>query len=616
MLARGGADDLLPRGYSRYIGTPRFTRAARVFMHRKIQAPAGNGPVAYRFGDLRLKADGTLQRGGTVLAIPAEELSLLRALIARRGEVVPASELSRALWGNAQVEAHRLVERISSLKRMLQPSDCIESVYRQGYRIQAIAEQESALQPSFLPRVAILPFSAGYKAPDYLGHAIAEDTAEHLRKLRPTLAWIAAQDSVQTLTRRSLGGQEIGKLLDAELLVTGQLLATPGRYRLRVEAMRVKDGAPLWIEDMVVEREKAGKLARELANRVAARLHGGIHIDAVATASTESTADEQEAKDLFLRAHYEWQSLERHHMQDAMGRLLRAIEVDRSLMAARVELARIAVAQCIYGYMSPRIAAATVRRAAGGIPELNDQAVALLPALGWIEFHIDRDPRSALRLLARSEGLPFIATNALTRLWFLCSLHKFGEAVESVRAALVLNPFSSWLQACLAWALHLAGEREASVVQAVKLLEMFPEFDKATFFAAIILAYNGEAERAVEVAESLAKRSSHYDLALSALAYALACAGRGDEARHQLGRLHWLSQERFVLTTPNAATHLILGDTEKALAELRVANETRCPWFFQMLADPRLQSIEGQPVFAELKAEWEAMAAEATAYSN
>ena len=61
-------------------------------MNRLLPAPAGIKPVTYRFRDLRLKADGTLLRGETVLKLPAQELALLRALLSRSGEVVSASE--------------------------------------------------------------------------------------------------------------------------------------------------------------------------------------------------------------------------------------------------------------------------------------------------------------------------------------------------------------------------------------------------------------------------------------------------------------------------------------------------------------------------------------------
>jgi DNA-binding winged helix-turn-helix (wHTH) protein len=585
-------------------------------MDRSLPPPAGIRPVGYRFAEFRLDVDGKLQRGETALELPPQELALLRALLARSGEVVSGAELTRAVWGEARPSSHRLTACLKSLKERLQPVDCIESVYRRGYRISAIAEADGNLQTSALPLLAILPFSTGYDVPEYLGLAIAEQTMEQLSRARPVVASIAARDSACALARRGLAAQEIGKMLHAELLLTGQVLATPGRHRLRVETIRVEDGAPLWAEDVIAEREQIVELAGELVSRVTSRLRaGGIGVEAgaePAPAVKRATSKAQrEAHELYLRAHYEWQNMERHRMQDALGRLLRAVELDPALMAARVELAQLAILQCIYGYLSPRIAAAAVRRAADGIPELNEQAEALLPALGWVEFHFDRDARSALLLMARSVRLPYDATNTRARSWLMLSRHRFGEAIELLRAAIQLDPYAPWLQAALAWALHLAGERDASLAQIRKAIDFSSEYDNSLFFGAMILGYNGEAERAIQLAESLAARSSHYDLAISAHAYALACAGRAEESRSQLERLQWLSRERFVLNTLNAATHVALGEADAALEELRNANENRCPWFFHMLADPRLKPLKGGSEFAALESSLAAMDADA-----
>jgi len=583
-------------------------------MDRSLPPPAGIRPVGYRFAEFRLDVDGKLQRGETALELPPQELALLRALLARSGEVVSGAELIRAVWGEARPSSHRLTACLKSLKERLQPVDCIESVYRRGYRISAIAEADGNLQTSALPLLAILPFSTGYDVPEYLGLAIAEQTMEQLSRARPVVASIAARDSACALARRGLAAQEIGKMLHAELVLTGQVLATPGRHRLRVETIRVEDGAPLWAEDVIAEREQIVELAGELVSRVTSRLRaGGIGVEAgaePAPAVKRATSKAQrEAHELYLRAHYEWQNMERHRMQDALGRLLRAVELDPALMAARVELAQLAILQCIYGYLSPRIAAAAVRRAADGIPELNEQAEALLPALGWVEFHFDRDARSALLLMARSVRLPYDATNTRARSWLLLSRHRFGEAIELLRAAIQLDPYAPWLQAALAWALHLAGERDASLAQIRKAIDFSSEYDNSLFFGAMILGYNGEAARAIELAETLGARSSHYDLAISAHAYALACAGRAEESRSQLERLQWLSRERFVLNTLNAATHVALGEADAALEELRNANENRCPWFFHMLADPRLKPLKGRSEFAALESLLAAMEA-------
>ena len=63
-----------------------------------------------------------------------------------------------------------------------------------------------------------------------------------------------------------------------------------------------------------------------------------------------------------------------------------------------------------------------------------------------------------------------------------------------------------------------------------------------------------------------------------------------------------MSRERFVMRSFNPAVYLALGDEDNALAELSSAAEDRCPWFFQMLADPRLEPLFERAEFAEMKA--------------
>jgi len=56
-----------------------------------------------------------------------------------------------------------------------------------------------------------------------------------------------------------------------------------------------------------------------------------------------------------------------------------------------------------------------------------------------------------------------------------------------------------------------------------------------------------------------------------------------------------------VLNSFVPAVHVALGDNQSALAELKIAADARCPWFFQMLADPRLKPLHGHPEFTKLQ---------------
>jgi DNA-binding winged helix-turn-helix (wHTH) protein/Tfp pilus assembly protein PilF len=584
-------------------------------MNRLSPASAETQPRRYWFAGFSLEGDGTLFRGDAALELAAAELAVLRLLLERAGEIVSTLELERTVCGEEQASSDVAAKCIAALCERLLPADCIECVYKRGYRITVDVKTDSSRAACVL-RLAILPFAVGYAVPEYLGAAIAEEMAARLCDIEYAGATIAARESVLTLARRGMASVEIGRTLGADLVLGGELYATPERLRVRAELIRVEDSAQLWVEDVMVERGRIMELEGELVNRVSGRIgSGGLSLAAVAAAGTKRGDSPQlpEAHELYLRAHHEWQTLERHHMQDAMGRLQRAIELDPSFVAARADLAHLCVMQALYGFMPAPAAAGVARRAAAQIAEFGEGADALLPAMGWIWFHVDRNLRAARDAFARSAHLPHDPRVTRARIMFLLSRHRFDEALDTLRAAIAIDPYSPWLQAELAWALHMAGEAEASVDQIRKAVSQFTEHDGAHLYGAMILAYNGEAARAVELARALESRSAHFDLATSAHAYALACAGRKEEARTLLERLQWLSRERFVMNTLDAATYVAMDEDEAALEELRIANENRCPWFFEMLGDPRMLPLRGRPEFERMRSAQRAMEAGAEA---
>lgn len=609
-------------------------------MHQRPSAAPGSENPACSFAGFRLEADGTLLRGETPVHLPPKELAALQLLIANAGRIVTPLELRRALWDDVHVSSDSIPKCVSSLRARLEPAECIQTIYKRGYRFSAEVRMLGAGPGGALRRLAILPFATGFGVPEHLGSVVAEETMARLSGARPAVVNVLAQDSVFTLSRRGLTAQQTGEALNADLVLAGALSAMPMHYRIRVEMIRVEDGVQIWVEDLLVERSLIAGLETELAKRVAFRLAApgsevrpwivsrstvaagltapsagyaeeGLSIAAVATTEQEGAPEHREAYEIFQRAHNEWQTLQRHRMQDGLQHLLRATELDPSLIGARIDLVNLCVTQCFYGFMSPMVEADIVRRATESIPELPERAEAVLPALGWISFHFHHNLVEALNMMSLSAQLPHDPWVTRVRSMLALSRHRFSEAIDLLRGAIHLDPYAPWLQARLAWALHLAGESAESLEQIQRVLRLFSGHEGASLYGAAILAHNGEAARATELARELTQRLPDFDLATSVHAYALACAGRADEARATLERLQWLSRERFLMKAFMPAAYVALGEPEAALAELRAAEETRCPWFFQMLADPRLKPLAGQFEFERMGAILADMEAEA-----
>lgn len=574
--------------------------------------------TGYSFASFRLDADGTLHRGPRTIHLPPKELAALRLFLEHPGQVVTTQSLLDALWGDIHVTADSVPKCISSLRALLEPEDCIQTVYKRGYRFSAelvSPEQKVTAAP---PRLAVLPFATEFGVPEHLGGHVAEEAMLQIGRIRPQLAAVMARDSVFTLAQRGLTAVQVGQAMQADLALTGTIRALPAHYRFRMELIRVADSTQVWVEDLLVERAKPEELEFRLAEQLVFRLAGtasaavGLTLAAsAAPAAVPVAPHRREAYEIYQRAHFEWQTLQRHRMQDGLQHLLRATELDPTLVEAWVDLINLCVAQELFGFMSPAVATEIANRATAQIPNVEMRAERMLPALGWMEFHVHQDLAAALRLFSLSTHLPHDPWVTRCRVMLALSRHRFDEAVAILHSAIALDPFSAWLQSRLAWALHLKGEAEASVRQAEYALELFAEQDATSLYGSIILAYNGEAKRGEQLARNLARRLPYFDLATAAHAYTLAMAGQREEAQMILERLQWLGRERFVLNAFTPAVWLALGDEEAALGSLRATEKAHCPWFFQMLADPRLRAIEPREDFQRMRRSLAQMEADA-----
>lgn len=559
---------------------------------------------AFTFGNLHLESDGTLTRGSEVIHLPPKELAALNLLLAHAGQIVTHQQLKQALWGDVHVTDDSVPKCMSSLRELLTPDDCIQTIYKRGYRLSAVVRGSVLEITEGRPRLVIMPFTVDINVPAYLGSSIAEEAISLLTSDQLAPVHVLARDSAFSLAGRGMTAHQVGEALQADLVLTGTLRSLPSQFRLRTEMIRVADGTQIWVEDMLVSQARAAGLESELANRLFFRLStydSFLSRRQVLVTSKTETPGCREAYELFLRGHHEWQTLQRHRMADGVQHLTRAIELDPSLYAAHIDLANACVNQTISGFVAPKQAAEQVKRAAEAIPPSVAGAEAILPALGWIRFHVDHDLTGAMRAFSTSSHLPHETSITRLRSMFALSRHRFLEALELLNDAMHADPYSPWLNARLAWAYHLSGETDKSLAQAEHALDIFPDQEGTNIYGSIILAFNGNADRAIAISENLVRQSPYLDPAMAVYGYALAQGGRVDEARSILERLQWLSRERFVLSSFTTAICAALGDTEAAVAELQTAAESRCPWFFQMLADPRLESLHSHPQFASLR---------------
>src|SRR5581483_7899703 len=142
-------------------------------IHEDTQEPE------FTFGSFRLWPDGTLFRDQTQLHLPPKELAALRFLLANADKVVAPAQLKQALWGDVHVTSDSVPRCLSSLRALLEPDQCIQTIYKRGYRLSGPVRHHAS--PEHPPvRLAIMPFAAGHKVAEHLGSVIADEVTSRL----------------------------------------------------------------------------------------------------------------------------------------------------------------------------------------------------------------------------------------------------------------------------------------------------------------------------------------------------------------------------------------------------------------------------------------------------
>lgn len=271
-----------------------------------------------------------------------------------------------------------------------------------------------------------------------------------------------------------------------------------------------------------------------------------------------------------------------------------AISLDPSFAAAWATLAEIRIFQAMRSLRPPREAGWLAKEAAQTALQIDPQSASALSILGWVRVMIDQDCEHGLDDLDRAIAIdPDYWVANLLRGWALQAAGRLDESVNMMRRALELNSLSHAVNSNLALFLMFAGKNAEALELSQELAKRFPTVDNSQGIASIIASVNGMHDEAVVFGWKAMELAPHTPLMHTPLAYALAFAGRHDEARGVLKAI-----EDSTLPLPSASlapVYLALGERDKAIALLQDASERGIPQFAWTREDPRLAALRGDP---------------------
>lgn len=416
---------------------------------------------------------------------------------------------------------------------------------------------------------------------------------------------------------RGSGGCEIG-FGPYRLTADGQL-SCPDNTRIQLSPrlacilfeLAAKNGAAVsrldlaqqcWTDDAISE----DNLTRAIADlRKIFRAHGEDCIETVyglgyRLNTGQSDIDTRETVSFCQEAWYRAYQRQRATLDSAENLFTQVVDKHEEYLPAWLGLAETQIQRMQLCYSTAMESAPKAREAL-------DHALALDPAcadalalkgllLTWAEW----DFAGAGEILGRACELdPDAYMPNQATAWHELAVGKLESAEHHFKVASVARPLSMTAQAGRAFARMYFGDTMSALNVAREMVRIDPHGAVSQGLAAIFEAALSAPTEAVSMAEQSFQLLPESPVSGAILAYALARAGRAEEAK---ALLESETTGGFLIGTNTMASPawVELGENRLALAALESGFATRCTWLLTMLNDPRLDSLDCEPLRAAI----------------
>jgi len=453
------------------------------------------------------------------------------------------------------------------------------------------------------PGVAVLPCEniSPDPADAYLAGGIHDEILLKLSKIaalrpigRQSTEWFRANPSAPAEVASELGASFIGEC---------RVRKAGDRIRVTFQLSEVGTGSLLWAQeyDQDYTVENLFDMQSAIAQQVADAMQAVVLPEERARIETRPTESLQ-AYDLYLLGRSYWDRFSEAGFQRAIELFEEAIDADPEFARAYAGVAD-SYALLTQGWGQPPVEVfPRVREAAEKALDLDPDLAEAHASLGAVSLFFDWDLDAAVASLRRAIELD---PNYTTAHHWLAICHmaraRHEEALEEARRALALDPLSAYINMNMGYFLYVAGKYEEAEEHDLGALQIFPEHPLIHAFMGLARIRLGRVQDAIEDLEkAVALAREDTLIPLPFLGYAYGLAGREEEARGVLRRLHTLLEGQFVNPDYFSVVHLGLGELDEAMEWLYQAREARTDWAFWFPVDPVAYPLHEDARFVEL----------------
>ncbi|UCF21352.1 MAG: tetratricopeptide repeat protein [Gemmatimonadota bacterium] len=448
------------------------------------------------------------------------------------------------------------------------------------------------------PSLAALPFlnRSGLEEDRYFTDGIHDEILTQLSKIgglsvRGRTSVMQYRDTQKTL-------RQIGDELNARYILGGGVQRVGTTVRINVRLADIRSDEQIWAEtyDRPLTVENLLGVQSEIALRVAEVLKTTLTPEETQSVLSKPT-DNLEAYNSYLLGRFAWIERTGDGLTRAIGHFEAAIERDSLYALAYAGLADCYSLLPYYTDWLPEQVFPRAATLASMALERDSTLAEAYVSLAYVyeNYYWDWDTAGALY----RRGVRLNPNYATGHHWYGTYLSQLGhhdEAVEEVRRAQELDPFSMIINRNLADVLYYARRYDQAIEQYQHAFQLDSTFIGIAEHRGKAYLLLGRFEDAVRQLESV---GSPYLGAPYLLAYAYAVSGYEEEARRMLQTL--IEQEHIPLHSWFLAlVYSGLGDNDLAFEYLERALRERDPRISYLKIEPFLDNLRSDPRYTAL----------------
>jgi len=480
------------------------------------------------------------------------------------------------------------------------PADRYQSIADVRVALQAATHHDAHTYPERLPSIAVLPFAnlSADKENEYFSDGLADEILNTLTRL-PGLR-VTGRVSAFSFRGRENAVAKIGRRLRVTSILSGSVQRSGNRIRVSAQLINVSDESQVWSERYDHEMRDLFDIQDEIAQAIVAQLKVKLGSKSGQPLIKRYT-DNPEAHSLYLKGNFHYYKFTPVEMEKGRKLLEQAVVKDPNHAPAWFSLADGYIAAAHFGGISPLRQWPKAREAAARALAADSEFAAAKAAVGFVTAVSEFRWVEGLNSLNAALELNPISARAL--FWRAAVLHCLGRTedayADACKAAEIDPLFTLYRRYCAYYCL-LMGQPERAVEHVHQLLEIDPSYTAGAYLLGEAYSLQGRIEEGIALLEKEQRDGPGAFLPLGFLACAYVRGGRRADAEEFLEKLQAEAGCRYVPPATIAIAALALGDTNTALSAMEDGIRERDPnlsfgigthYFRTLRSDVRYQNI-------------------------